>query len=117
MKRFEGHFALLARIAMWAAKKDKYSEFSSFEETRKQINDAQAFPNIPLAVITGMKKSVLIKKSFFEIHKRNQQELTRLTPTTQHIVAQNSGHIPMMDEPYLVADTIRNIVGRVMSVC
>jgi len=115
MIRFEGHFALLARIAMWLAKKDKYSEFASFKETRKLINEAQSFPNIPLAVITGIKKSVLVKKSFFEIHKSNQQDLAKLTPTAQHIIAKNSGHIPMMTEPKIISDTIKDIIACVMS--
>lgn len=46
-----------------------------------------------------------------EEHKRNQQELLGLSRSARQVIAKNSGHEIMLDEPHLVVEAIRQVLA------
>jgi pimeloyl-ACP methyl ester carboxylesterase len=92
-----------------------HGEIHSVDATLAQIEDAPAFPPIPLVVITGGRRMPLVPASAFQAHVDNQRELVGLSPLGRQVIGRASGHFPQLDEPALVIQAIRDVVERVRS--
>ena len=90
-------------------------EVDTVEDTLAEIENAPAFPPIPLVVITGGRRMPFVPASAFQRHVDNQRELVGLSPLGRQVIAASSGHFPQLDEPALVIDAIRDVVDRVRS--
>lgn len=90
-------------------------ELDSVEETIGQIDDAPAFPPIPLVVITGGRRMPLVPASAFQAHVEHQRELVGLSPLGRQVIGRSSGHFPQLDEPALVIEAIRDLIDGVRS--
>jgi pimeloyl-ACP methyl ester carboxylesterase len=80
------------------------SELACVEETVREIETAGPFPPIPLRVVTGglTPRSWLMSPGAVAAKRAHQQELARLSPLGEQVIAQKSGHFPQMTEPVLV---------------
>jgi pimeloyl-ACP methyl ester carboxylesterase len=90
--------------------KFKYSEDECIEETIDQINSAGAFPDIPIAVVSGTKKMPFVPENAFAIHQKYQARLLELSSRSTHYTCHQSGHFPQITEPDKVVGAIRNII-------
>jgi len=89
------------------SKHRKWNEVEYVEETARQIEQSADFPDIPLFVISGGKKSSFTTDQVYQIRAQNQLDLVRLSTQGVQITASNSGHFPQMSEPNVVIDAIK----------
>lgn len=72
------------------------------------------FPDVPLVVITRGEQQWPdnpLGVSREEQWRKMQAELANLSPQGRHVYAEQSGHMVHLDQPELVADIIRDMVG------
>jgi pimeloyl-ACP methyl ester carboxylesterase len=93
-------------------KPNLHSELACVEDTVREIAAAGEFPPVPLRVVTGglTPKSWLMSPGAIGARRAHQQELARLSPLGQQVVAQQSGHFPQLTEPELVLGVLRELV-------
>lgn len=82
-----------------------------------EASQVTSFGDIPLLVITGTSPTrndsiaVAFRDDFTRIWNELQQGLLSLSTNSQHILAPLSGHYIQLDQPDLVIDAIRSIIG------
>jgi len=88
------------------------AELAGVEETVRQIESVGDFPPVPVRVVTGglTSKSSLLSPAAVAAQRAHQQELARLSPLGEQVIAQASGHFPQLTEPRLVASVLRELV-------
>ncbi len=84
-------------------------EYRAAPTTMQQLHDAGPFPNVPLVVLTGMRK-IVEGPTFAKTWLDTQRELARLSPQARHEVCDSCGHYVHRDRPDLVARAIRDVV-------
>jgi pimeloyl-ACP methyl ester carboxylesterase len=91
------------------------SELASVEETAREIASAGPFPPVPLRVITGglTPQTAMMSPGAVGAKRAHQQELARLSPLGEQVVAHKSGHFPQLTQPELVLDVLRELVSAV----
>lgn len=92
-----------------------HSELKWIDETAAQTAAAGPFPPIPLAVITGGRAppAWLMPPAAVDAKRRHQQELARLSPLGEQVIAHRSGHFPQLSEPQLVLEVLERLVKKV----
>ncbi|WP_060531531.1 hypothetical protein [Paenibacillus bovis] len=101
---------LLSRLDTFVSSR-QWNEVHYVEETARQIQQAVPFPNKPLFVITGMKKSPFVSQHALDIRLNHQQELVQLSRYGKQILAKRSGHFLQFTEPEFVLQMIRNCIS------
>ena len=90
----------------------KSSELSVFEVTAAQVKTADAFPTIPLTVLSAGKRfSLFVAKQTLHTIERYQEELAKMSPLGKRIIAQRSGHFIQNSEPGIVVDAIQEMIA------
>jgi pimeloyl-ACP methyl ester carboxylesterase len=89
-----------------------HAELASVEETAREIACAGDFPEVPVRVVTGglTPKSALDSPGAIGAKRAHQQELARLSPLGEQVIAQKSGHFPQLTEPELVLEVLGRLV-------
>ncbi|MEW8693095.1 MAG: alpha/beta hydrolase [Candidatus Thiodiazotropha endolucinida] len=96
-----------------------YGEWMGKEIAGQEVIDAGSLPAIPLVVLTRDESpkesensnSVLTHGDWLVM----QQELAALSPRSQHIVVEKSGHFIQEDEPGIVIKAIRDVIDAVQA--
>lgn len=88
----------------------KWNEVNFVEETVKQIQQADTFPDVPLFVVSGDKMPRMMPEHVFQIRKSNQLNLVQLSNQGKHILASKSGHFPQLSEPEVVIQAVRECI-------
>lgn len=88
-----------------------HSEDNNIERTTVQIQSADRFPEIPIAVVSGQKKMPFVPKRAFDIHLKHQHHLLNLSPYSVHYLCHKSGHFPQISEPNEVITAILETVA------
>jgi pimeloyl-ACP methyl ester carboxylesterase len=91
----------------------QFNEVNFVKETVNQIHQLDAFPEIPVYVITGGQENRMMPEEVRKKRLENQLELLLLSRNSKHIVAEKSGHFPQLSEPTVVIDTIRDCVKQI----
>lgn len=88
-----------------------HSEVESVPEIVREIANAGPFPDIPLAVVTGGKAppAWMMSPAAVGARRAHQQDLARLSPRGEQVIAHRSGHFPQITEPDLVLQVLRNL--------
>ena len=88
------------------------TELACVADTVREIESAGPFPEVPLRVVTGglTPRSWLMSPGAVGSKRANQQELVRLSPLGEQVIAQKSGHFPQLTEPELVLRVLRELV-------
>lgn len=95
-------------------------EIAALYESARQVRLFGSIPTIPLIVISrgktewaGNKDAQYREKIWIEL----QQDLTRLSPISQHLFANNSGHDIPKQQPEIIIEAISNVtqLARTMS--
>lgn len=88
------------------------AELGSVEDTVRELAAAGGFPPVPVRVVTGglSPKGWLNSPAAVAAKRMHQQELARLSPLGEQVIAQKSGHFPQMTEPEVVLQAIEQLV-------
>jgi pimeloyl-ACP methyl ester carboxylesterase len=81
-----------------------HSEIDCIGESVREIAHAGPFPEIPLCVVTGGRAppSWMMSPAAVGARRAHQQDLARMSPWGEQVIAQASGHFPQLTEPELV---------------
>ncbi|HET8749093.1 MAG TPA: hypothetical protein VFM98_26100, partial [Ramlibacter sp.] len=92
-----------------------HSELAGVEQTVREIEAAGSFPDVPLRVLTGglTPRAWLMSPAAVGARRANQQELARLSPRGEQVIAQKSGHFPQQTEPRLVLRVLEELIVEV----
>jgi pimeloyl-ACP methyl ester carboxylesterase len=92
-----------------------HAEIDAAGETVQEVEAAGAFPPVPVAVVTGGidPPASLLPPEAVHARRAHQQALARLSPDTEHVIAEGSGHFPQRSEPQLVLDVLERLLQRV----
>ncbi|MBE7367791.1 alpha/beta fold hydrolase [Ramlibacter pallidus] len=88
------------------------SELAAAEEIAREIAAAGPFPPVPLRVVTGglTPRAAQVSPAVAGAKRAHQDELARLSPLGEQVIAQQSGHFPQMSEPALVLQVLRDLL-------
>jgi pimeloyl-ACP methyl ester carboxylesterase len=89
------------------------SELACVEGTAREIASAGPFPEVPVRVVTGglTPKSWLMSPGAVGAKRAHQQELARLSPLGEQVIAHKSGHFPQLTEPDVVLQVLRELIA------
>lgn len=92
------------------------AEIHWVDATAREVAAAGPFPDVPLTVVTGGNDPPkwMMSPDALRIRRAHQQELARLSPQGQQVIASLSGHFPQLTQPELVLDAIRRMAGAVL---
>jgi pimeloyl-ACP methyl ester carboxylesterase len=82
------------------------AEYRAMDETMRQLRGAPPLPDMPLVVLTGMRK-IVEGPTFRDVWLATQKELAA---RGEHVVCESCGHYVHRDQPQLVIDAIRRVV-------
>lgn len=95
------------------ASEGRRDEWTSLDVDLQQARAALPLPNVPIILLTGMgnepDKSPEAKRLWLRLHN----EWVKQLPNAKHIITDKSGHYIQVDEPGLVIDAIRQMIGSV----
>ncbi|MBV9787416.1 MAG: alpha/beta hydrolase [Chloroflexi bacterium] len=91
----------------------KYSEDECIHDTVRLIDEAGAFPDIPVTVVTGAKKLPFVPSAAHATHLRYQEELLWLARASRHVMCENSSHFPQITESGKVVGVILDALPQV----
>jgi pimeloyl-ACP methyl ester carboxylesterase len=91
-----------------------HTELACVDETVREIASAGEFPPVPVRVITGglTPNSSLMSPGTVGARRAHQQELGRLSPLGEQVIAHKSGHFPQMTEPELVLGVLADLIAQ-----
>lgn len=103
----------LFSLPQWLFKANLHSEIDAIAHTVAEIAAAGPFPAIPVAVVTGgtTPPKWLMSPAALQARRAHQQELARLSPQGEQVIAAKSGHFPQLTEPQLVLDVLRRLAA------
>jgi pimeloyl-ACP methyl ester carboxylesterase len=92
-----------------------HAEIEWVGETVRQVEAAGDFPPVPVTVVTGGKAPPvwLLSPAAAGARRAHQQDLARLSPHGEQVIAQGSGHFPQLTEPQLVLEALEALLRRV----
>lgn len=106
MEWLRGAFPDLTRISQRHL--DAQDELSSLDESLRQAGDAR-LPNVPLTLITGMKRNDPLSRSLLPRWVESHRVWLKKYPHAQHVITTNSGHDIPLREPELIAGILRDM--------
>jgi pimeloyl-ACP methyl ester carboxylesterase len=91
-----------------------HAELECIAETVRQVEAAGPFPEVPLTVVTGGQAPPpwIMSPAAVGARRAHQQELARLSPLGEQVIAQRSGHFPQLSQPTLVLDALARLNSR-----
>ncbi|MBW9234254.1 alpha/beta hydrolase, partial [Leptospira santarosai] len=93
----------------------QFNEVHFVKETVNQIQQIDAFPEIPVFVITGGKENRMMPEDIRKKRLANQLELLTISKNSRHIIAEKSGHFPQLSEPSVVIEAIKDCVKQIQT--
>ena len=101
----------LATISSRLFGQQPHPEIESIAETVKQLETSPPFPDIPIGVLTGGKRSFMVPKQAYEHHRMKQLELAALSSNAVHVIAE-CGHFPQMTQAHTIVDLVQSVMQR-----
>jgi pimeloyl-ACP methyl ester carboxylesterase len=91
----------------------RHYELHFLAETAREIEQAGAFPDIPLTVVSGSRPARRWTTSPQQVrtHAARQKQLVTLSARGTHTVAPSSGQFPQVTDPEIVVRAVREIVA------
>jgi pimeloyl-ACP methyl ester carboxylesterase len=90
-----------------------HMELASAEDIVREIEAAGEFPPVPLRVVTGglTPRSAQVSPGTVGAKRAHQQELARMSPQGEQVIAHKSGHFPQLTEPELVLQVLQELLA------
>jgi pimeloyl-ACP methyl ester carboxylesterase len=91
----------------------RYYELHFLADTAREIEQAGAFPDVPLTVLSGSRTPRRWTTSPQQVrtHAARQKQLVTLSERGTHTVAPSSGQFPQVTDPEIVMRAVREIVA------
>lgn len=88
------------------------AELECVADTVRELAAAGDFPPVPLRVVTGglTPRGWMMSPAAVAARRAHQQELARLSPMGEQVVAQHSGHFPQLTQPQLVLAVLEELL-------
>ena len=101
-------------LPQWRFRDNLHAEIEWIGQTVKEIAAAGRFPDVPVTVVSGGRDPPkwLMPAAALQARRAHQQELARLSPRGEQVIAAHSGHFPQLTEPWVVLDALGNLIGR-----
>ncbi|MDP3759313.1 MAG: alpha/beta fold hydrolase [Ramlibacter sp.] len=101
-------------LPQWLFRDNVHAEIEWVAETVDEVAAAGPFPDVPVTVVTGGANPPkwLMSAAARRARREHQQDLARLSPRGEQVIAAKSGHFPQLTEPGLVLDVLRGLVSR-----
>jgi pimeloyl-ACP methyl ester carboxylesterase len=111
-RQLERALAKLLTLPQVFFRPNLHTELACVEDTVREIECAGPFPEVPLRVVTGglTPRAWMMSPGAIGARRANQQELARLSPLGEQIIAQKSGHFPQLTEPQLVLRVLEELL-------
>ncbi len=90
-------------------------EIKGFSTTHEQVNATDSFPNVPLVVLSATNKNAKQtdkEKRGSELYVQMHRDLSALSTTSQFIACDTCSHYIHKDEPSLVVNAIKWVLGK-----
>jgi pimeloyl-ACP methyl ester carboxylesterase len=88
------------------------SEFANMKRSFQQLQASTLLGNLPLIVLSQGSKNPQMSDERFQKWQLLQRNLTQLSSNSKHIIAENSGHLVMLDQPELVVSAVHQLIKR-----
>jgi pimeloyl-ACP methyl ester carboxylesterase len=113
-RQIERTLAKLLVLPQVFLRSNLHTELACVDETVREIESAGPFPEVPLRVITGglTPRGWRFSPAAIGAQRAHQQELARLSPSGEQVIAHKSGHFPQLTEPRLVLRVLEELVSR-----
>ncbi|MCU0541441.1 MAG: alpha/beta hydrolase [Oscillatoriaceae cyanobacterium Prado104] len=105
--------SIYAQTKFWQALGQESVAFPVSIEQVVGARSTKPFPDIPLIVLSSGKPDFGATAELLQTMQELHAELANESPQGVQIVTPSSGHIIQLDEPELVIDAIRQVVGKV----
>lgn len=91
-----------------------HAEIDWVAETVDEVLAAGPFPAVPVTVVTGGANPPrwLMSPAALRARREHQQDLARLSPLGEQVIATKSGHFPQLTEPGLVIEVLQRLIAR-----
>lgn len=97
--------------------RNSLSEVDHVETTIKHIIASNPFPHIPIRIVAGNKPALrwLFSPKIKQQRIQNQQALMSLSPYSNFVLANKSGHFPQLSEPEVCVRELHALVGDIQN--
>lgn len=89
------------------------SELANIKKSFEGVQSVTSLGNLPLIVLSQGSKNSKMSNERFEEWTSLQLDLTKLSSNSQHIIAENSGHLVQLDQPELVVSAVQRLIKSV----
>lgn len=89
------------------------SEFANIKKSFEGLQSVTSLGSLPLIVLSQGSQDSQMSDERFHKWAALQLDLTKLSSNSQHIVAENSGHLIPLDQPELVVNAVRQLIESV----
>ncbi|MDB5752602.1 MAG: hypothetical protein JWP65_3023 [Ramlibacter sp.] len=89
-----------------------HAELQGVERLVREIATAGPFPPVPLRVLTGglTPRVSMLSPGALGAKRAHQQDLARLSPMGEQVIAHRSGHFPQLSQPELVLQVLEELL-------
>ena len=102
------------QIKHWAANDNRFEGEELAALLARWTGTKHALGDLPLIVLSRGRPGADERQE--NEHRLNQAELLTLSRTAKQVVARNSGHLILVEEPMLTVTAIRDVVERIANV-
>lgn len=106
---FDTYQSFCYRPDYWATAS---SELANIKKSFEGLQSVTSLGSLPLIVLSQGSKDSKISNERFQTWASLQLDLTKLSSDSQHIIAENSGHLIPLDQPDLVISLVRQLFER-----
>lgn len=107
---------LIARNRAYLLDPSRNSESVDLIASERQMRDSRRIFDFPLVVLTrglpDQTSAVWPSAALQQIERKLQLKFLDLSPNSSHVIAEQSGHWIQKDQPELVVEAIRNVMGK-----
>ncbi|MEP1001263.1 alpha/beta hydrolase [Leptolyngbya sp. SLC-A1] len=107
---FDTYKSFCYRPDYWAAAS---SEFANIKKSFEEIQSVTSLGSLPLIVLSQGSKDSKMSDERFQKLASLQLDLTKLSSNSQHIIAENRGHLVQLDQPELVISAVQQLIESV----
>jgi pimeloyl-ACP methyl ester carboxylesterase len=89
------------------------SELVNIKKSFDEVRSVTSLGSLPLIVLSQGSKDSKMSDERFQQWASLQLDLTKLSPNSQHVIAENSGHFVQLDRPELVISAVQRLIESV----
>ncbi len=107
---FDTYKSFCYRPDYWATAS---SELANIKKSFEEVQSVTSLGSLPLIVLSQGSKNSKMSDERFQQWSSLQLDLTKLSSNSQHIIAENSGHLVQLDQPELVISAVQRLIESV----